>query len=188
MSTQINSSLNNTNNNSNFFGQSYLNEKEKSNKGSSILTNIKENNDKIIEKGKLYDDLKNTNIELFYNIATTKFEYKKIKIGEKLYNDIKDIDNDEIPKDEKVEGFIKFFEEINEKVDDEYNKTNNFELELIITGDKNSNSCKLDCLYKLTIDKNHNGEKKVTSYRDFDILIKGATKGLKALLRDLNSD
>ena len=154
-----------------------------------MIANSEENNNKKNKKDItiIYEDLKDTKIELFYNFSTAKLEYTKIEIGgEEQYKDIKKIFNNEIPKDDQIEGFIKFFEEMNEKFDNEYNQKNKFILDLTITGDKSKNSCKLECVYKLTIVQSDEKEKKEYYYRDFDIINNGTSKGFEALLYDLN--
>ena len=145
-----------------------------------MLSNIQETNQKITDKGKLYDDLKDSKIELFYDIKEKKFEYKQIKIGENSYKHINDIGSNEIPKDEKIEEFINFFKEIEEKFE-EYNNKNEFTLILEIKGDKYKIELKLDCSYTVNI----HGKKQY--YKDFDIINNGTSKGLEDLFYDLNN-
>ena len=179
-SSQKDSKLNKTTSGTTIFGDSYNNEKQKSQKGTSMLSNIQETNQKITDKGKLYDDLKDSKIELFYDIKEKKFEYKQIKIGENSYKHINDIGSNEIPKDEKIEEFINFFKEIEEKFK-EYNNKNEFTLILEIKGDKYKIELKLDCSYTVNI----HGKKQY--YKDFDIINNGTSKGLEDLFYDLNN-
>ena len=51
---------------------------------------------------KLYEDMKDAHIKLAYDIKEKKFDYKEIKIGQKNYNKINDIGNNEIPRDKYV--------------------------------------------------------------------------------------
>ena len=160
---------------------SFVDEKEKQTKGSSIINNINENNLEKKEKDILIESLKDSNIKLYFNLSNLKLEYKEIKIGGKTYNHIKDIEKKEIPTFEPLNGFIKFFEEIEEKIENEYSKKYEFFLELFIKGDKNKNYCKLECKYVLNI----NG--KTSQYRDFDIINCGISNGFNYLLDDLNN-
>ena len=163
-----------------FGGKSYLSEKEKSHRGSSVLYYINECNVKKKELEKLYADMKNAQIKLVYDKQEKKFDYKEIKLGEKNYNKINDIGNNEIPRDKYVDGFISFFEELEEKIENNYNKKEDFELNLAIVGDDN---LKLNCSYKLIFKE---GDKEEKTYKDFDIIKNGPSEGFECLLHQLN--
>ncbi len=168
-----------------FDGESFVNEKGKSHKGSTVLYYINECNDKKKEMEKLYEDMKDAHIKLAYDIKEKKFDYKEIKIGQKNYNKINDIGNNEIPRDKYVDGFITFFEELEEKIENNYNKKVNFELNLDILGDKD---LKLKCLYTLIIKEGEGDKEKksLTNFKDFDILNNGPSEGFDYLLYLLN--
>ena len=166
--------------NSPFEDHSYLNAKEKSNKGSSMIIKINENNLEKKEKDDLIEGLKESSIKIYYNLPKLKIEYKEIKIGGKTYEHIKELEKNEIPIFEPLNRFIKFFKEIEEKIETEYNKKYEFLLELYITGDKNKNSCNLECKYLLKISG------KTFQYKDYDIINNGISTGFEFLLYDLN--
>ena len=168
-----------------FDEESFINEKGKSHKGSTVLYYINEYNDKKKEMEKLYEDMKDAHIKLAYDIKEKKFDYKEIKIGQKNYNKINDIGNNEIPRDKYVDGFITFFEELEEKIENNYNKKVNFELNLDILGDKD---LKLKCLYTLIIKEGEGDKEKksLTNFKDFDILNNGPSEGFDYLLYLLN--
>jgi len=181
MSSKSDSKLNKTNSGSNIFGNSYKNEKEKQDQGNIMPYSESNTNQKKVEKYELYDYLKESIIELFYDIKEKNFFYKQIKIGGKDYKNINDVVKNLIFKDEKVEAFIKFFEEIEERFKDEYNNKNEFTLKLEIKGDKYKIDLKLDCLYKLII------HEKEFYYKDFDIINNGISTGFENLFYDLNN-
>ena len=170
-----------TDKNQSYLNESYFNEKNKSNKGSSMLNNNEE-----IEKEKkeyeiLCEELKDSKVTILYEIEKSYFDYIEIYIGKNKYDDIYQIAKNEIGKYE-VDNFRDFLLEIREKIDSSYNKKFNFRLELEIKGDKKKNNCVLDCTYKLeTYDGN------ITQYKDFDILVNKTSEGFNFLLEYLNS-
>ena len=178
--TDINQNTTSLNNN-NYFGSTYKNEKEKSQKGKSMLQEIEEQNINLKEREKLYEDIKITHVELFYNKDKSKLEYKDIIIGGNKLKNIKDIDINKFPGDEDIKDFLMFFDEIEDKVKTEYNNKNEFSIILDIKGDPKKNDKNLECLYELKIND------KVFNYRDFDIIHNGVSVGFEQLLVDLNN-
>ena len=169
-----------------FERQSYVNEKEKSHKKSEFSLNTNENNTKKNEKDKLFEDMKNTSIKIVYDIVKNILDYQEIKIGDKNYNNINEINNNENPRDKNIIGFITFFEELEEKINKNYNKTVNFELALYIKGDKNKSAINLECLYKLIIKEITSKTPYTSYYKDFDIINNGPSEGLEQIIYDLN--
>ena len=162
------------------FDNSSLKEaKENQNNGNSIMNNISENHPE--KKENLIEGLKDSYVKLYYNLLELKFEYKEIKIGGKPINHIKDIEKKGNQNFKIINGYIKFLEEIEKKVEIEYNKKYEFLLELFIKGDKDKNSNNFECKYVLKISG------KTSQYKDFDIINNGISNGFNYLLEDLNN-
>ena len=153
--------------------------KENQNNENSFMNNISENY--FEKKENLIEGLKDSYVKLYYNLLELKFEYKEIKIGGKSIKHIKDIEKKGNPHFEIINGYIKFLEEIEKKVEIEYNKKYEFLLELFIKGDKNKNSNIFECKYVLKISG------KTSQYKDFDIINNGISNGFNYLLEDLNN-
>ncbi len=171
-----------TNKNQSYLNESFFNEKNKSNKGSSMLNYIQENEKEKKEYEILCEELKDSQIIIKYILeGEDNFNFEKIRIGKNFYEDIYKIAKNEIGKPE-IDNFRDFLQEIIAKIDTYYNKKNKFKLILDIKGDKDRNNCVLDCTYNLEI-----LEKDKTTYKDFDILVNKTSEGFKYLLEHLNN-
>ena len=166
-----------------YLRESYFNEKNKANKGSSMLKFNEDNEKDKKNYEKLCDELKDSQIllshEIKFNFPQVNFE--KIIVGGKKYNDIYEIGKNEIGKKE-IDNFRDFLQEIKEKIVNNYKKNIKFKLKLDIKGDREKNNLVLKCIYNLKPD---GGEK--TTYKDFDILVNKTSEGFNFLLEYLNS-
>ena len=153
--------------------------KENQNNENFFMNNISENHPE--KKENLIEGLKDSYVKLYYNLLELKFEYKEIKIGGKPINHIKDIEKKGNQNFKIINGYIKFLEEIEKKVEIEYNKKYEFLLELFIKGDKDKNSNNFECKYVLKISG------KTSQYIDYDIINNGTSNGFNYLLDYLNN-
>ena len=169
------------NNSQSYLNESYFNAKNKSNRGSSILNYIEENEKEKKEYEILCEELKDSKIIFLYEAEKRDFVHTEINIGKNKYSDIYQIAKNEIGKYE-VDNFRDFLLEIKDKIDTSYNKKFSFRLELEIKGDKKKNNSMLDCIYNLVI-----YDKDKTIYKDFDILVNKTSEGFQYLLNYLNN-
>ena len=83
----------NDNFNKAFFGNTFINAKQNESKGSNILISNNDKEEKKIENDKLCEQLKDSKIDINYNISKGKTTFEKIEIGDNKFTDFKHLKN-----------------------------------------------------------------------------------------------
>ena len=177
----------NDNFNKAFFGNTFINAKQNESKGSNILISNNDKEEKKIENDKLCEQLKDSKIDLNYNISKGKTTFEKIEIGDNKFTDFNNIGGNDLRKCEMIENFILFCKDVEGKIQEflkKYEVKYNFKIQMEMKENKNNDSYDIDCFYKLVV---NDDSKSIYSsnFKDKTILINKTSEGFQYLLEDL---
>ena len=86
------------------------------------------------------------------------------------------------PNDDLIKKFIDYLNEVKDKLEENYNRSNNFKLKLYIKGNKNSSNLYYECIF-IPIINNKQDE----IFVERDIFINGISDAFYLLLNHLNN-